>query len=104
MLFVESRLFTGLLPDHLGDEEYRELQVFLMAQPDAGDVIRGSGGIRKVRWAARGKGKSGGIRVIYYWAKDREHIYLLTLYSKGKRADIDPATLKRITKQLELLK
>lgn len=104
MLFVETRLFSGLLPKYLSDEEYRELQAFLMAHPDAGDVIRGSGGIRKVRWAIKGKGKSGGIRAIYYWVKVRDHIYLLTLYGKSERADIDAATLKRIAKQLELLK
>ena len=103
MLFVESSRFTSELPRYLSDDEYREFQTYLMARPDAGDIIRGSGGIRKVRWAAKGKGKSGGIRVIYFWAKGPEQIYLLTVYGKGEREDIDRATLKQIVRKLELL-
>ena len=75
-----------------------------MENPKAGVILRGSGGIRKLRWAAHGKGKSGGVRIIYYWAKQAEHIYLLTLYSKGEQENIDAATLKRIAKLLETLK
>ena len=71
---------------------------------DAGDLTRGSGGIRKIRWAAKGKGKSGGVRVIYYWAKASEHNYLLALYGKSERSNIDAATLRRIAKQLESMK
>ena len=103
MLFVESSAFSALLEDWLSDEEYRGLQSYLMERPDAGDIIRGSGGIRKLRWAAKGKGKSGGVRVIYYWAKAPVQIYLLTMYGKSERADIDRATLKRIAAKLELL-
>ena len=76
----------------------------MIEHPDAGDLIRGSGGIRKIRWAAKGKGKSGGVRVIYYLAKAPERIYLLTLYGKSERSDIDAATLRRIAKQLESMK
>jgi hypothetical protein len=104
MLFVETSIFTAELPRWLSDDEYRGLQIYLMEHPDAGDLIRGSGGIRKIRWAAKGKGKSGGIRVVYYWAKGPENIYLLTLYGKSERSNIDAATLKRIAKQLESLK
>ena len=104
MLFVETSAFSSLLPTYLSDEEFRELQVMLMERPDAGDLIPGSGGIRKVRWARSGMGKSGGLRVIYYWAKMPEHIYLLTMYAKGERENIDAATLKRIAKQLESIK
>ena len=103
MLFIESSAFSALLEDWLSDEEYRGLQSYLMERPDAGDIIRGSGGIRKLRWAAKGKGKSGGVRVIYYWARAPEQIYLLTMYGKSERADIDRATLKRIAAKLELL-
>ncbi|HJS38852.1 MAG TPA: type II toxin-antitoxin system RelE/ParE family toxin [Burkholderiales bacterium] len=103
MLFIETSAFSALLEDWLSDEEYRGLQSYLMERPDAGDIIRGSGGIRKVRWAAKGKGKSGGVRVIYYWAKAPEQIYLLTMYGKSERTDIDRATLKRIAAKLELL-
>lgn len=103
MLFVESTLFTARMPAYLSDEAYRELQSYLVARPDAGDVIRGSGGIRKVRWGARGRGKSGGVRVIYYWATAAAQIYLLTLYAKSEQSDIDNETLRRIAARLELL-
>lgn len=104
MLFVETSLFTTALARYLSDEEYREFQAHLMAHPDAGALIRGSGGIRKVRWGAGGRGKSGGVRVIYYWAVAAAHIYLLTIYAKSERSDIDKATLRRIAGKLELLK
>jgi mRNA-degrading endonuclease RelE of RelBE toxin-antitoxin system len=103
VLFIETSAFSALLEDWLSDEEYRGLQSYLMEHPDAGDIIRGSGGIRKLRWAAKGKGKSGGVRVIYYWAKAPEQIYLLTMYGKSERADINRATLKRIAARLEML-
>ena len=63
MVFVETGLFTKLLPHYLSDDEYRGLQIHLSQRPDAGDLIRGSGGVRKVRWAVAGKGKSGGLRI-----------------------------------------
>lgn len=103
MLFVETSAFSAVLDDWLSEEEYRQLQAYLIEHPDAGDLIRGSGGIRKVRWAAKGKGKSGGVRVIYYWAKLPAHIYLLTIYGKSAQVDIDRATLKRIAAKLELI-
>lgn len=88
----------------MSDDEYTALQTLLMARPDVGKVIRGSGGIRKLRWAIRGKGKSGGARVIYYWVPRKDHIYLLTAYTKGEREDIDADTLKRIRRLVETLK
>jgi hypothetical protein len=103
MIFVETSLFTKLLPSYLDDEEYRCLQAYLLEHPESGDLIKGSGGIRKVRWAIQGKGKSGGVRIIYYWHCPRNHIYLLTLYGKSEQANIDKATLKQITKALENL-
>lgn len=104
MLFVEASIFTAELPRWLSDDEYRGLQTYLVEHPDTGDLIRGSGGLRKIRWAAKGRGKSGGVRVIYYWAKAPQHIYFLTLYGKSERDDLDAATLRRIGKYLELLK
>ncbi|WP_239023777.1 hypothetical protein [Salinicola corii] len=67
MLFIETSTFTKLLPSYLTDEEYRGLQTYLLQKPDAGDLIKGSSGVRKVRWAPTGSGKSGGVRAIYYW-------------------------------------
>ncbi len=101
MVFVEATAFTKLLPDYLDDEEYRRLQVHLMKQPDAGAVIRGSGGVRKVRWGSRGKGKSGGLRVIYYWVTAEDQIVMLTIYGKGEKEDLSVADLKRIVKLVE---
>jgi mRNA-degrading endonuclease RelE of RelBE toxin-antitoxin system len=101
VVFVEASTFTKLLPRYLDDEAYRLLQAHLMKQPDAGAVIRGSGGVRKVRWAAGGKGKSGGVRVIYYWVTADEQILMLTIYGKGEKEDLSAADLKRIVKLVE---
>ncbi|SRR5581483_7829453 len=104
MVFVETSLFTKLLRGFLDDEEYRVLQNHLMKSPDSGVLIRGSGGVRKVRWAAGAKGKSGGVRVIYYWAKADEQIFLLTIYGKGEKESLSAADLKRVVRLLEELK
>ena len=103
MVFVETSLFSKLLGDYLSDDEYRLLQNYLIAHPDAGDVIRGSGGVRKIRWASGGKGKSGGVRVIYYWAKADDQTFFLTLYGKGEKDNLSAADLKRVVKLLEEL-
>ena len=104
MIFVETTLFSKLLSRYLDDDEYRGLQNHLIERPDAGAVIQRSGGVRKVRWAARGKGKSGGLRVIYYWIKADEQVVFLTLYGKGEKEDLSAAELKRIVKLVEELK
>lgn len=104
MVFVETSIFSKLLPDYLSDDEYRRLQDLLIERPDAGAVIQRSGGVRKVRWAAGGKGKSGGIRVIYYWLKAEDQIFFLTLYGKSEKEDLSAAELKRIVKLIEELK
>jgi mRNA-degrading endonuclease RelE of RelBE toxin-antitoxin system len=70
VLFVETPTFTHQILMLLSDDEYTRLQEELAAVPDRGDLIRGGGGIRKLRWAAQGRGKSGGIRIIYYWMRD----------------------------------
>jgi hypothetical protein len=103
MVFVETSLFSKLRGHYLSDDEYRLLQNHLIEHPDAGDVIRGSGGVRKVRWASRGKGKSGGVRVIYYWAKADEQTFFLTLYGKGEKDNLNAADLKRVVRLLEEL-
>ncbi len=103
MVFVETSLFTRLLPGHLDDEQYRALQTHLIERPDAGAVIRGTGGVRKVRWRIAGKGKSGGVRVIYYWMKSDEQIFFLTIYGKSEKEDLTPRDLRRIERLLEEL-
>lgn len=98
MVFIEASTFSKLLRRYLSDEEYRGLQNVLLERPDAGAIIQRSGGVRKIRWAAGGKGKSGGVRIIYYWVKADEQIFLLTLYGKGEQEDLSAAELKRIIK------
>lgn len=85
MEFIETPVFTRLVLELLPDDEYRELQFMLADNPSCGDIIQGGGGIRKVRFSAKGKGKSGGVRVIYYWMTARGQIYMLLIYSKNKR-------------------
>lgn len=104
VVFIETTGFTNWIADYLSDDEIRMLQNHLVENPEAGKIIRGSGGVRKLRWARSGMGKSGGLRIIYYWAKSRDQIYLLTAYSKSERENIDAATLARIAKQLEAIK
>lgn len=90
MEFLEAPAFTRHLPTYLDDTEYRALQAFLAENPDAGDVIPGTGGVRKVRWTdqRRGKGKRGGLRVIYYFISDAHQIWLFTIYGKDEADDL----------------
>lgn len=104
MVVVETTHFTRWILKYLKDEEYRELQYYLMEHPEFGKLIPGGGGVRKLRWSRQGTGKSGGVRIIYYWAKTRCQIYMLTVYSKSERENIDAATLAQIAKQLEAIK
>jgi mRNA-degrading endonuclease RelE of RelBE toxin-antitoxin system len=99
--FVETRLFTRLVQGYLTDDQYRELQVFLMNNPLAGDVIRGSGGVRKLRWRTGGRGKRGGYRVIYFLKKDQDEIWMLTMYPKSIADDISAKALRKIRKEVE---
>lgn len=101
LVFVETKLFTQLVKEYLDDDEYRKLQQYIMLNPGIGKIINGSGGIRKIRWAREGMGKSGGIRTIYYWAKTRDQVYMLTMYSKTEKENIDKRTLALIAKELE---
>ena len=78
--FIETALFTRLVADYLADEEYGKLQQELMNNPEFGAVIRGSGGVRKTRWAAAGRGKRGGYRVIYFVRRSNDIIWMLTMY------------------------
>lgn len=101
VVFIESSNFTKLLGEYLTDDEYRELQEHIMNHPTAGKIIRGSGGLRKIRWSKKGEGKSGGVRVIYYQIKSEDQIYMLNIYSKTEKDNIDKATLKKIKNHLE---
>jgi mRNA-degrading endonuclease RelE of RelBE toxin-antitoxin system len=94
MLVVETPVFTRRVLKLLTDDDYRLLQHEVVARPDVGNIIRGSGGLRKVRWAATGRGKRGGIRVIYYWAVDREIILMLLIYGKNEQDDLTAEQLR----------
>ena len=101
MIFIETSNFTKLLTEYLSDDEYRMLQWHLQEQPEAGAIVRGSGGVRKVRWAPEGRGKSGGVRVIYYWKKSDSEIWMLTIYGKSERDSIPRHVLKKIAETIE---
>ena len=103
MIFIETPPFERLRADYLDDDQYRLLQAVLMANPAVGDLIRGSGGIRKVRWAAEGTGKRGGLRVIYYWVTQDDHILLLTLYRKSEVSDLTSTEVKALRALVEAL-
>ena len=81
----------------------RALQNFLIAQPDAGDLIRGGAGLRKLRWAAQGRGKRGGARVIYYWQAPEDRLYLIYGYVKSERENLTPQQVKVLADLLEEL-
>ena len=101
MEFIETSTFTKYLYDYLSEDEYLGLQSFLLQYPESGKIVRGSGGVRKIRWAISGKGKSGGVRVIYYFKKQNDEIWLLTIYSKNEVANIPTHILQQIKKEIE---
>ncbi len=88
MRFVETHVFTAALRRHLDDERYRQLQIALMLRPEQGPVIKGSGGLRKVRWVTPGGSKRGGLRVIYYWASNEQAFYMVYAYAKAEQGDL----------------
>ena len=94
MEFIETPTFTRLITSLLPDDEYRLLQLELVDNPERGALIKNGGGIRKVRFAAQGKGKSGGVRVIYYWLKDNGQIYMLLAYPKSKKGTLSDEETK----------
>ena len=94
LTFLETSIFTRQITDLISDEELSALKWTLMANPESGDLIRGSGGLRKIRWAGSGRGKRGGLRVIYYWHVPGSTILFLLAYPKNEQDDLTPAQIK----------
>ena len=94
IVFIETSVFTKQIENLLSDDEYLGLQQALIFNPGAGDIIRNSGGLRKVRWRSASKGKRGGIRVIYYWLVNENEIYLLLAYGKNQKDDLSARELR----------
>jgi hypothetical protein len=100
--FIETPIFTQDVARELSAEEYRQLQIALLLRPTQGALMKGSGGLRKVRWGRPGMGKRGGLRVIYFWEAKAETFYLLMVYRKNDQEDLTPkqvATLQRLVKE-----
>lgn len=94
MRFVETPVFTAAVTSLLSDEEYRQLRLALLIRPEQGALIRGSGRLRKIRWGARGRGKRGGVRVIYSWHPAEHVAYMPLIYAKSEQDDLTPAQLR----------
>jgi mRNA-degrading endonuclease RelE of RelBE toxin-antitoxin system len=99
MRFIETPIFTREVLRLLKEDEYRGLQLVLLLRPEQGDLTPGTGGLRKIRWGAKGRGKRGGARVIYYWHLGEDIFYMLLVYSKSKQEDLTSEQV-RILKRL----
>jgi hypothetical protein len=98
MEFLEAPAFTRHVSEYLDAEQYRELQNELAGNPELGDLMPGTGGFRKIRWAdpRRGKGRRGGLRIVYYYFLSDQQIWLMTLYDKDEAADLTPKEKKAL--------
>ncbi len=101
MEFIETPLFTKSIQHVMSDDDLRQLQMSLSLYPSTGRVIPGSGGLRKIRWVGSGKGKRGGLRVIYYWIVSQDQIYLLYAYKKSQQEDLTSEQLKSLKDLVE---
>lgn len=99
--FVELPLFTRNVYRYLSEEEYEGVQRHLLSFPDSGSMIRGTGGCRKLRWRVQGRGKSGGVRLIYYWRRNHDEIWMLTIYAKNEEESIPSHFVRRLREEIE---
>lgn len=103
-IFVELPSFQRLRDEYFDDDSFKGLQDALMSHPEAGDVIKGTGGLRKIRYAdeRRGKGKRSGLRVIYFWKDAADQFWLFTVYGKDQADDLTPDQCKLLKQRLDL--
>lgn len=101
VVFIEAPFFSKIIYNYLSEDEYAALQWALILKPDTGEVIPGSGGLRKMRWSGGGKGKRGGNRIIYYRQTERGEIWLLTIYAKNEAENIPAQILRQIKETME---
>ena len=101
MVIIETSVFTKQVQEFLSADEYQQLQLELVNRPDAGSLIRGSGGLRKVRWSAKGRGKRGGSRVIYFWAVSQEQLLMLLIYPKNVQDDLSHGQTRALRNIIE---
>ncbi len=100
LTIVETPLFQGLWPDYWDEDERGEFASWLAHAPDAGDVVPGSGGVRKVRWSRKGTGKRGGVRVVYFNRLANGEIWLLLIYAKSARDNVSADVLKQLKQEI----
>ncbi|MBI5014385.1 MAG: transcriptional regulator [Deltaproteobacteria bacterium] len=100
MVFIESPIFSRRVAELLDDDELGALEWALTLHPEAGVVIPGTGGVRKLRWGAEGRGKRGGLRVVYYWRDQQGEIWLLTVYDKHEQENIPAHVLRALREEL----
>lgn len=98
MVFFETPTFTKRIQELVSDDDYRQLQLLLIKFPEIGKVIKGSGGVRKIRWSGPGTGKRGGIRILYYYVNKLDQIYMFFAYSKSDLSDLSNVQLRLLKK------
>ncbi|HYA92058.1 MAG TPA: type II toxin-antitoxin system RelE/ParE family toxin [Thermodesulfobacteriota bacterium] len=101
MVIIETKVFTKQVVELLSDDEYKKLQAQLVESPEAGSIIKGSGGLRKIRWVMKGRGKRGGVRIIYYWAVKDDILLMLLIYPKSEQDDLTSKQTKILRKIVE---
>ncbi|WP_289028949.1 type II toxin-antitoxin system RelE/ParE family toxin [uncultured Paraglaciecola sp.] len=97
MVIIETSIFTKVITSLMHDDEYKDFQEALIIRPEMGKVIKNSAGLRKVRWALEGRGKSGGVRIIYYWMTENEQLYMLYAFPKNAQENLTDAQIKMLS-------
>jgi mRNA-degrading endonuclease RelE of RelBE toxin-antitoxin system len=102
MRIIETPIFTKRVQEILTEDEYRLFQIKLIENPEAGNIIPGRAGIRKIRWTGTGRGKRGGSRILYYWQNKQNTILMLFIFNKNEKADLSKDQLKKLKSIVEL--